>query len=173
MMCAERHGLKIASNMSIFQRDVDASRPPRKQINAPRSNINSIIETKRQGGVGLPLDCCKFAGASGCARGAGMRREEGGPRGLPWRMRVDVSAGLRRMNEGRRVMLPRYCTARHERISKGGGGEGGWLPVPPPPPPPPPRSAPSTNASILYPDGFAKSPLSMSCYACRGPWWIP
>lgn len=103
-----------------------------------------------------------------------MGREEGGPRGLPWRMRVDVSAGLRRMNEGRRVMLPRYCTARHERISKGGGGEGGWLPVPPPPPPPPPpRSAPSTNASILYPDGFAKSPLSMSCYACRGPWWIP
>lgn len=103
-----------------------------------------------------------------------MGREEGRPRGLPWRMRVDVSAGLRRMNEGRRVMLPRYCTARHERISKGGGGEGGWLPVPPPPPPPPPpRSAPSTNASILYPDGFAKSPLSMSCYACRGPWWIP
>lgn len=39
-------------------------------------------------------------------------------------MRVDVSAGLRRMNEGRRVMLPRYCTPRHERASQRGRPEG-------------------------------------------------
>lgn len=101
----------------LARRGRERAAVPRKQINAPRSNINSIIETKRAGGV---------AGRSLLAR-----RGCSGGTWLPRRMRVDVSAGLRRMNEGRRVMLPRYCTARHERTSKG-RGRGGWLPVPPP-----------------------------------------
>lgn len=47
----------------------DAGRPPRKQINASRSNINSIIETKRAGGV---------AGRSSPARGGeGLQRKRG------------------------------------------------------------------------------------------------
>lgn len=129
----------------LARRGRERAAVPRKQINAPRSNINSIIETKRAGGV---------AGRSLLAR-----RGCSGGTWLPRRMRVDVSAGLRRMNEGRRVMLPRYCTARHERTSKG-RGRGGWLPVPPPLPSDP---APY-NRSILCPDGLAKTPLSMLYY---------
>lgn len=50
-------------------------------------------------------------------------------------------------------MLPRYCTARHERISKGGGGEGGWLPVPPPGASFPPRAR--QRFDPFEPDGSA------------------
>lgn len=101
----------------------------------------------------------KFAGTRGCAEGGR------GTTGLPWRMRVDVSAGLRRMNEGRRVMLPRYCTARHERISKGGGGEGGWLPVPPPGASFPPRAR--QRFDPFEPDGSA----AVDAVLCVS--WIP
>ena len=149
--------------MSIFQRDVDASRGrPRKQINGPRSNINSIIETKRAGGV---AERTKFAGTEGVAAGPHRRLHRR-------RMRVDVSAGLRRMNEGRRVMLPRYCTARSGTSEPPRGGEAGWeggawLPVSPPPPPL--LSTPRRTTVRSFPQtATAKTRCRRCCIMCHG-----
>ena len=155
----------------------DAGRPPRKQINASRSNINSIIETKRTGGVaGRSSPARGGRGCGGREGGNGEREREsgggGGYRATEERMRVDVSAGLRRMNEGRRVMLPRYCTARHERASQRGRPEGvvGFLFRPASfRPRAPERFDPFLPPPLPLPQTALRKLCCRCCIMCQGP----